>query len=257
MSKKAKNPVENLEPVAVVDNTTTNSDAKRGANLVEQSEQIESEEKESKNKNSVFSRVINELCPAFDKNAKFNELAKDYILAGKEIPFVELQKQVNESAKVFNENRNELVTASEFFSKIESLQDYEQIKFVCGVTKFNPDNYTDKNGKAVKIYHSTQRDSKSELTPHSELTLSVGGWSKTIFVESAPATLYNFIRSIRYYNIYQDTICAMWEQYKAQLMREIEDTFITGVKSGVKASELANSAKNAMQSLIDAKQGEK
>ena len=258
MSKKVKpDTVEKLDPVPVDDNTTTKSDRKRGANLVEQTEIIESEENESQSKNAVFGRVINSLCPSFDKNAKFNELAKSYILDGREIPFLELQKQVNEFAKAFNENRNELITAKEFFAKLENLQEFDQIKTVCGVVEFNPDNYTENNGKSVKIYHSTQRDAKSELDPHKVVTLSVGGWSKTIFVESAPATLYNFIRSIRYYNIYQETVCAMWDQYKAQLLREIETTFITGVKSGVKAGELATAANNAMQKLIDAKQNEK
>lgn len=39
MSKatKKQNPVENLDPVEVQDSTTTKSDAKRGANIVEQS----------------------------------------------------------------------------------------------------------------------------------------------------------------------------------------------------------------------------
>lgn len=208
--QKPVNPVENLDPVTVIDSTTTKSDRKSGANLVEQSVNEESESKKENSKSFIFSQLVSYFF-GFNENEEIEKLTAAVdagFITSEEIPAIvaKRKKSAIESANT--------CTIEEFCEKVDNFRRAADLKTVCGFAPYMKmttliDKVTE-NGKAV-IYHSISED--SEINPDSKkATFETATYSSkdyfgneqsaTVWVETAEITTENLIRAIRYYSVW-------------------------------------------------------
>lgn len=206
--KKEPNPVENLDPVQVVDNTTTKSDRKSGASLVEQTTNEENEIKKENSKSFIFSQ-LNDYLFGFNENeetAKLLQAVEMGFITSEEIPAI-IAKRKKSAIESANET-----TSEEFIKKLESFKRFFDLKMISGFAGWTNTEIIKaitENGKAV-IYHSI---SESEINPDSKKATFGTKTAKdcdyfgneytvTVWVELAEITTENLVKAIRYYSVW-------------------------------------------------------
>lgn len=211
MSKKEKpNPVNNLDPVQVVDNTTTKSDAKRGANVVEQSANEENDTKKENSKSYIFSQ-LNDYLFGFNENeetAKLLQAVEMGFITSEEIPTIiaKRKKSAIESANT--------CTIDSFFESLQKFNRYTDLLLVCGFSHSTIASLKAKvteNGKAV-IYHSISEGEINEDSKRATFGTKTANacdyfgneQSATVWVELAEITTENLVKAIRYYSVWDN-----------------------------------------------------
>lgn len=210
MAKKNLKSVENLEPIAVVDNTTTKSDSKRGANLVEQTENEENEIKKENSKTYIFNQLDNFLF-GFNENEETTKLLQAVemgFITSEEIPAIIAKRKKSAIDSANN------TTVSEFAKKLESFPRSADLKKICGFAPYiNFSLLLEKvteNGKAI-IYHSISEESEikegSKKSTYGTKTITKKdffkvSYSASVWVEYAEITTENLIKAIRYFSVF-------------------------------------------------------
>ena len=194
MSKaKKENPVNNLDPVEVQDSTTTRSDAKRGANIVEQSANNETVEANKANTIQALKKHFEGFEPAgveFDANKTRADLKK---LGYDNSMIAAVIKTQAKAAK-------EITTLPAFLDYLTTDSDLKnRVQMYCGNACLEASNIIDTNN-GVMIYST---ESNENNTPANVCE------GVTYYVEYASVTAANIIKSIQTYSIKRNAIGKM------------------------------------------------
>lgn len=167
MSKATKtNQVNNLDPVEVQDCTTTKSDAKRGANIVEQT--ANEEAINASEELTVLEKVANLFpVPTFDREAAFSSAVEKF---GNPTTFTDFQKindEISEIEKVWKKENSEKIKAVEnisfenFWNAVTAAGlDAEISK---GIDNFTTGLIFSSEKNATIIYHTGQSDTADKF----------------------------------------------------------------------------------------------
>jgi len=167
MSKATKkNPVENLDPVEVQDSTTTKSDAKRAANIVEQS--ANEEAINSSDELTVLEKVANLFpVPTFDREAAFAAAVKKFGTPASFDDFNKINAEISDLEKVWKKENSEKIKAVEnisfenFWNAVTAAGlDAEISK---GIDNFTTGLIFSSEKNATIIYHTGQSDTADKF----------------------------------------------------------------------------------------------
>lgn len=167
MSKATKNnPVENLDPVEVQDCTTTRSDAKRGANIVEQS--ANEEAINASEELTVLEKVANLFpVPTFDREAAFAAAVKKFGTPASFDDFNKINAEISDLEKVWKKENSEKIKAVEnisfekFWNAVTAAGlDAEISK---GIDNFTTGLIFSSEKNATIIYHTGQSDTADKF----------------------------------------------------------------------------------------------
>lgn len=167
MSKATKNnPANNLDPVEVQDSTTTKSDAKRGANIVEQSanEEVINASEEL----TVIEKVANLFpVPTFDREAAFSSAVEKFGAPASFDDFQKINSEISDLEKVWKKENSEKIKAVEnisfekFWEAVTAAGlDAEISK---GIENFTTGLIYSAEKKATIIYHTGQSDTADKF----------------------------------------------------------------------------------------------
>lgn len=167
MSKATKNnPVENLDPVEVQDSTTTRSDAKRGANIVEQS--ANEEAINASEELTVLEKVANLFpVPTFDREAAFAAAVKKFGTPASFDDFNKINAEISDLEKVWKKENSEKIKAVENISFEKFWEAVTAAGLDAEISK-GIDNFTtglifSSEKKATIIYHTGQSDTADKF----------------------------------------------------------------------------------------------
>lgn len=194
MSKATKNnPANNLDPVEVQDSTTTKSDAKRGANIVEQSANAETVEVNKTNTIQALKKHFEGFEPAgveFDASktrADLKRLGYDNSMIAAVI------KTQAKAAK-------EITTLPAFIDFLNTDSELKnRVKMYCGNACLESGNIIDDNN-GVMIYSNEANENNTPANVCDGVTY---------YVEYASVTAANIIKSIQTYSIKRNAIGKM------------------------------------------------
>ena len=167
MSKAKKtNPANNLDPVEVQDGTTTRSDAKRGANIVEQS--ANEEAINASEELTVIEKVANLFpIPTFDREAAFSSAVEKFGAPASFNDFQKINSEISEIEKVWKKENSEKIKAVEnisfekFWEAVTAAGlDAEISK---GIDDFTTGLIYSAEKKATIIYHTGQSDTADKF----------------------------------------------------------------------------------------------
>ena len=162
----ANNPVENLEPVNVIDATTTKSDAKRGANIVEQS--ANEEAINASDELTVVEKVANLFpVPTFDREAAFAGAVSKFGTPASFEDFNKINAEISELEKVWKKENSEKIKAVENISFEKFWEAVTAAGLDAEISK-GIDNFTtgliySAEKKATIIYHTGQSDTADKF----------------------------------------------------------------------------------------------
>ena len=167
MSKaKKENPVNNLDPVEVQDSTTTRSDAKRGANIVEQT--ANEEAINASEELTVLDKVTNLFpVPTFDREAAFAAAVKKFGTPTSFEDFNKINAEISDLEKVWKKENSDAIKAVEqmsftkFWEAVCAAGLDAEIKK--GITNFTTGLLYSTEKKATIIYHSCQSDTEKKF----------------------------------------------------------------------------------------------
>lgn len=192
--KKTSNPVENLDPVTIVDQTTTKSDSKKGANLVEQTLNEENEIKSENSKSLVISR-LREFVNDFNNDNAVNIEELKTALAG--FP----ESVINAALKNAKKANNDSISVTEILDELAKPQNANlrnSIIAECGNDSIELSNIYE-NGKLL-VYHSTNDNGKFDYSKVTATSKNGKEFIIPIYVEKATATRSNLVRAIANYS---------------------------------------------------------
>lgn len=194
MSKATKkNPVENLDPVEVQDSTTTRSDRKSGANIVEQSTNNETVEANKANTIQALKKHFEGFEPAgveFDASKTRSDLKK---LGYDNSMIAAVVKAQAKAAK-------EITTLPAFLDYLNTDSELKnRVQMYCGNACLEPSNIIDDNN-GVMIYSTEANDNNAPANVCEGVTYYVG---------YASVTASNIIKSIQTYSIKRNAIGKM------------------------------------------------
>lgn len=162
----AENPANNLEPVPVIDATQTKSDAKRAANLVEQSENEEAIN--AAEELSVIEKVTNLFpVPTFDREAAFAAAVEKFGTPASFDDFNKINAEISDLEKVWKKDHSDEIKAVEqmsftkFWEAVCAAGLDAEIKK--GITNFTTGLLFSTEKKATIIYHSCQSDTEKKF----------------------------------------------------------------------------------------------
>lgn len=226
------NPANNLPEVDVVDNTTTKSDRKSGANLIEQTENEEALEPNKVKTLQALRKHFDSFQPSganFDESAKRAAL-KAAGLAGSIIDSV---------MKAEKKSAAEITTVDEFISHLKKDSNlYNQVKQFCGAGCLEAKNLVAGNNA---IIYSSEKISPEYV----EQTVSEGN---TYYSTTAPITAANLIKSIQTYSAKKNAVaklCVVRADQRLQLQ-----TFARFARALMLAGTTAIELHNALESEI-------
>lgn len=162
----AENPANNLEPVPVIDATQTKSDAKRAANLVEQSENEEAIN--AAEELSVIEKVTNLFpVPTFDREAAFAGAVSKFGTPASFDDFNKINAEISDLEKVWKKENSEKIKAVENIS-FEKFWDAVTVAGLDAEISKGIDNFTtgliySSEKKATIIYHTGQSDTADKF----------------------------------------------------------------------------------------------
>lgn len=167
MSKsKNQNPVDNLDPVEVQDSTTTRSDAKRAANIVEQS--ANEEEINTSEELTVIEKVANLFpVPAFDRETAFAAAVEKFGTPANFDDFQKINSEISDLEKVWKKENSEKIKAVENISFEKFWEVVTAAGLDAEISK-GIDNFTtgliySAEKKASIIYHTGQSDTADKF----------------------------------------------------------------------------------------------
>lgn len=194
MSKATKNnPANNLDPVEVQDSTTTKSDAKRGANIVEQSANAETVEVNKTNTIQALKKHFEGFEPAgveFDASKTRADLKK---LGYDNSMIAAVIKTQAKAAK-------EITTLPAFLDYLNTDSELKnRVQMYCGNACLESGNIIDENN-GVMIYSTEANENNTPANVCDGVTY---------YVEYASVTAANIIKSIQTYSIKRNAIGKM------------------------------------------------
>lgn len=160
------NPAENLDPVEVQDSTTTKSDAKRGANIVEQS--ANEEAINASGELSVIEKVANLFpVPTFDKEAAFAAAVEKFGTPANFDDFLKINAEISDLEKVWKKENSEKIKAVENISFEKFWEAVTAAGLEAEISK-GIDNFTtgliySTEKKSTIIYHTGQSDTADKF----------------------------------------------------------------------------------------------
>ena len=225
----ANNPVENLEPVNVIDATTTKSDAKRAANIVEQTANAETVEANKANTIQALKKHFEGFEPAgveFDASKTRADLKK---LGYDNSMIAAVVKAQAKAAK-------EITTLPAFLDYLDTDSELKnRVQMYCGNACLEPSNIIDDNN-GVMIYSTEANDNNTPANVCEGVTY---------YVEYASVTAANIIKSIQTYSIKRNAVAKLVIVKADQRLKL--DTFARNARalmlSGTSAIDLFNALK--------------
>lgn len=206
------NPGNNLPPVDVEDNTTTQGTSKRGGDSSTVMEKV-------LNKNEVFAKLKKYFMPAtciFD-DSKIKEGMQPLVDSGV-LPEAAMTVAIEKAKKEFEEANKETLQAaenigfSEFLEKLQAnRQLYNETCKVCNVSEITEKMvFNDEN--RIVIYRGSQSEDKEGKSRYMEgavarTSINVKTFSEKIFYEIKDnCCVSNYIAAIRYYSFYSESL---------------------------------------------------
>ena len=167
MSKATKqNPVENLDPVEVQDSTTTKSDAKRAADIVEQT--ANEEAINASEELTVAEKIANLFpVPTFDREAAFAAAVKKFGTPASFDDFNKINAEISDLEKVWKKENSEKIKAVENISFEKFWEVVTAAGLDAEISK-GIDNFTtglifSTEKKSTIIYHTGQSDTADKF----------------------------------------------------------------------------------------------
>lgn len=207
--------VENIPPIGG-DSTQTKGKVSSKFTIVDDSDVIDSIEKQSKNE--VFAAVTDYFCPI-----KFD----DTLLRQSLLPLVEsgvmsedvFQSTLQKAKKEFLDSHSDEIAKGEkltFVEVVNKLKEndtlYQRVLQACNVTELIESRYI--NDNKVNIYRAAQSTDRDGKDKYFDVTLSMteNGHTFTsgLFVERRDVTTSNIILAIRYYSSKDDAERKLW-----------------------------------------------
>ena len=220
-NKVSENVVSNLQPVEVVDNTTTRgvkpSSEKNTANDVEV----------SLSKNEIFAKLKYFFAPAdliFNSSEIENQM-RPLITAGV-ISQAVLITAIEKARKEFQEKNKESIAACEnitfndFLERLKANEKlYTEVLNACKLTEIDESKVFDESGNIV-IYRGAQNVDKDGNARYIEDVCKIVDklgkvHTATVYKEfRSEHTVSNYIQAIRYYNNYSDVLAKLTKESK-------------------------------------------
>lgn len=225
----AENPVNNLEPVNVIDATQTKSGAKRGANLVEQNQNAETVESNKANTIQALKKHFEGFEPAgveFDASKTRSDLRK---LGYDNSMIAAVVKAQSKAAK-------EITTLPDFIDYLNTNSELKnRVQMYCGNACLEACNIIDANN-GVMIYSTEANDNNTPANVCEGVTY---------YVEYASVTAANIIKSIQTYSIKRNAVA------KLVIVKASDRLKIETFANGAKALLLSGVTPAALYAAID------
>lgn len=239
--------VENLAPVQVDDNTTTNGKVSAKFNLNDQTEAEANLEKVDKNK--LFSVELSEyFCPVrFDSSTL--EASLSPLVASGILSEDAKAKAIETAKKEFLEAHSDEIAAAQnlsFAEVVAKLKEnetlYKKVLTACNVSELKESDYLTE-GK-VMIYRANQCTDKEGNDRYTDATLSRNengvNFSVSLFVEYREVTTANVLLSIRYRQSYLDAAKRLLNKvadYK-KILSTVKDSVYRALRNGFTPSQV-------------------
>ena len=221
-ANKSENVVSNLQPVDVVDNTTTKTTKGLGEKETANSVDV------SISKNETFAKLKEFFTPeglSFDPSEIENQM-QPLVTAGV-ISQAVLITAIEKARKEFQEKNKEIIAACEnitfddFLAKLKANEKlYTEVLNACKLSEIDESKVFDANGNVV-IYRGAQsldKDGKERyISEICKVTDKLGkDHTATVYKElRLEHTVTNYIQAIRYYNTYSDLLAKLVKESKA------------------------------------------
>lgn len=221
-NKVSEKAVNNLQPVDVIDNTTTKTAKGLGEKETANSVDV------SISKNETFAKLKEFFTPEgliFDPSEIENQM-QPLVTAGV-ISQAVLITAIEKARKEFQEKNKETIAAcenitfSDFLEKLKANEQlYKEVLNACKLSEIDESKVFDKSGKIV-IYRGAQsldKDGKERyISEICKVTDKLGkDHTATVYKElRLEHTVTNYIQAIRYYNTYSDLLAKLVKESKA------------------------------------------